>query len=165
MMLYIVIGLFAGLRPAEIERLRWSMIDLGSKQIMLPGSVAKRRKRRNVELSNNLVAWLTPLVGKPICPKNFRRNFDAIRRLAGFKGSASKKAGDESLLPWPHDVIRHTAISHHFAAFEDEGKTAKWAGQSPEVMHTHYKGLVCKEDSQIFWGLKPPTISGEATND
>ncbi len=163
LLLYIVLGLFAGLRPAEIERLPWSLIDLKSKLIDISGKVAKRRKRRTVELSDNAVEWLIPLAGKSIFPKNFRRHFDAIRRSAGFKGSVSKKAGDDALLPWPHDVIRHTAISHHFSEHEHEGKTAKWAGQEPEVMHDHYRGRVTKEESKVFWNWTPTTIHDEAT--
>lgn len=158
MIAYVTLGLFAGLRPAEIGRLRWNKIDLNGKLIAGNGLTAKRRRRRLVEISDNLLLWLLPAVGRSLVPKNFRRDFDAIRRQAGFKGSLSKNAEDENRLPWPFDVLRHSAISHHFADTDNEGKTAKWAGQSPDVMHSHYKGLVSKADSKIFWSWTPTTI-------
>lgn len=154
---YLAVGLFGGLRPAEIGFLRWSNVNLKCRLITVTGVTAKRRKRRHVEVSDNLAQWLLPYVGRPFVPKNFRRDFDAVRRLAGFKGSLSKKV-DESLQTWPEDVIRHTAISHHYAETDDEGKTAKWAGQSPDVMHSSYKGLVSKTDSKIFWSWTPQNI-------
>ncbi|HOC56944.1 MAG TPA: tyrosine-type recombinase/integrase [Verrucomicrobiota bacterium] len=158
---YIAVGLFGGLRPAEIGFLRWNNVNLKSKLITVTGFTAKRRKRRHVEVSDNLAQWLLPYVGRPFVPKNFRRDFDAVRRLAGFKGSLTKKGVDENLQPWHEDVIRHTAISHHYADSDDEGKTAKWAGQSPDVMHSHYKGLVSKPDSKIFWSWTPQTIHND----
>ncbi|MCW5555428.1 MAG: tyrosine-type recombinase/integrase [Verrucomicrobiae bacterium] len=155
---FVVLGLFCGLRPAEIGRLKWKMVNLTAKIITVTGGAAKKRKRRHVELCSNVVEWLTPMIGNRIMPKNFRRHFDAVRRLAGFRGSVSHQQADDALLAWPHDAIRHTAISCHFAAFEDEGKTAKWAGQSVDVMHNHYKGLVIKADAEVFWSWTPTGI-------
>ena len=151
---YVVLAMFSALRPKELTRLRWDQIDLGQKMIRVDGLVAKRRKRRIVELSDNAVVWLQGCQGKPIAPMNWRRDFDALRRLAGFRGSYPRQ-GDESLKPWPQDVVRHTAVSFHFAFYENEHKTAKWAGHHPDVLHAHYKGLVSRDDAEEFWGLKP----------
>ncbi len=122
---FVVLGLFCGLRPAEIGRLKWKMVNLTARIITVTGGAAKKRKRRHVDLCDNVVEWLTPMIDNRITPKNFRRHFDAVRRLAGFRGSVSHEQADDALLAWPHDAIRHTAISCHFAAFEDEGKTAR----------------------------------------
>lgn len=151
---YVVLAVFSALRPKELTRLQWDQIDLKQKLIRVDGLVAKRRKRRIVELHDNTVDWLQGCQAKPIAPKNWRRDFDALRRLAGFRGSYPRQ-GDEALKPWPQDVIRHTAISFHYAFHENEHKTAKWAGHLPDVLHQHYKGLVSPDDAKEFWAMKP----------
>jgi hypothetical protein len=49
--------------------------------------------------------------------------------------------------------MRHTAISMHLAKHEHEGKTAAWAGNSPDIIQRHYKGLVKAKDAEAFWCL------------
>ena len=138
---YLVLGLFCGMRPAEICRLENEQIDLNQKHITVRGEGAKLRKRRVIELSDTAVAWLKTCVGKSISPENFMREFDAVRRLAGYQGNRPR-VGDERLMPWPQDGIRHTAISCELARSKDEAATAAWAGNSPETVHRYYKGLV-----------------------
>ena len=36
-----------------------------------------------------------------------------------------------------------------------------WAGNSPNVLHRHYKGLVKEADATEFWGLTPATVKSE----
>jgi integrase len=48
--------LFAGCRPTEVERLTWDHIRMADKIIMLPGSLTKTRRARNVQITDNLHA-------------------------------------------------------------------------------------------------------------
>ena len=57
---YVAIGLFAGLRAAELEKLDWSEIDLRSRHIEVTALKSKTRKRRLVSISDNLAAWIRP---------------------------------------------------------------------------------------------------------
>ena len=154
MLPYAVLSLCMGLRPEEVVRLDWKHIDLEQRIIRIQGEVAKLRQRRIVEMPGHTADWLRTCLGKTIMPNNKRRYWDTVRRLAGFKGSWFKK-GDEKLKEWPQDVVRHTAISYHYALGNNEGKTAQWAGNSPETVHRYYKGLVMPNDAQEFWALKP----------
>ncbi len=52
--------------------------------------------------------------------------------------------------PLAHD---HPAISTHLAYFQHEGKTATWAGNSPDIIQRHYKGLVKPGDAKEFWAI------------
>ena len=151
---YIALGLFAGLRPAEVSRLSWAQFDWQQKHITVRGDGAKLRQRRVIELVDSTVAWLKSCTDQPIMPQNFMREFDAVRRLAGYRGNRPKR-GDEQLKPWPQDVIRHTAISNHFAYTKAEAATAAWAGNSPETVHRYYKGLVTPEQATAYWALTP----------
>src|SRR5438552_11187215 len=58
---YIAIGLFAGLRRAEIERLDWSEIDFDSGHIEVTAEKWKSKlANRFITLQPNLRAWLMP---------------------------------------------------------------------------------------------------------
>ena len=167
---YVAIGLFAGIRPTELSRISWKNIDLDDGTITLDAKIAKMRGRRVVDmvcltekdqdgadhkLPANLIDWLLPYAPKktPIRGKNWRRDFDAVKRLAGYDGREEKKK--DGLLPWTQDLMRHTAISNHLAMFKHEGQTAVWAGNSPDVIQQHYKGLVKSKDAEEFWGIRP----------
>ena len=162
---YTVISLFAGLRPAEIARLTWERVDLTEGTLTLDGSMAKTRQRRIVELPENAVAWLLPLAPKrpEFTPAAFARHFGRVKHAAGFNGKESTKAkdGQPALRPWVQDYMRHTAISMYLATHKHEGEAATWAGNSPNVIHRHYKGLVKEADATAFWGITPETVKGE----
>lgn len=153
-----VIALFSGLRPEELRRCGPKDICLGNApMIRLTGKQAKGRKRRVVDISPNLAAWLKVTHGAPFKTPNFRKDFDQVRRRAGFRGSFAKP-GDEKLLPWPHDGIRHTAISAHLAYHRNECKTALWAGTSPDMIYKHYNGVMSQNDAKLFWSISPENI-------
>lgn len=157
---YAALGLFMGLRPAEIARLDWKHVDLEQKLIRIQGGVAKLRQRRVIAMPVNAIEWLTACYGKRIVPQNMVRDWNAVRRLAGFEGNR-QQTGDGNLKPWPQDVIRHTAISFHYAFFKDEDATAYWAGNSPSTIHSYYKGLVNPQDAQDFMDMKPTNLDAQ----
>lgn len=168
---YVVLSLFAGLRPAEIARLTWDRIDLKEGTITLDGSMAKTRQRRIVKLSENAIAWLLPLApAKPALePAAFQRHFGRVKVAAGFNvpppdqadGQAKEKKPEPR--PWIQDYLRHTAISMHLTAHKHEGETAAWAGNSPNVIHRHYKGLVKDGEAKEFWGITPELLGNKIT--
>lgn len=159
---FVTISLFAGARPKEVERLKWDDIDLNQRTIVIRGAAAKMRERRILKISPNLVAWLKPFAESkaPIVGRNHRDDWDMVRFKAGFDESAylARNRGRSRQVrkkPWHADVMRHTAISNHLAKYEQEGRTALWAGNSPEVIHRHYRGLVTKQNANKYWAFKP----------
>ena len=164
LMPYVVLSLFGGLRPTEIARLTWDRIDLEDGTVTLDGSMAKTRQRRIVTLSENAIAWLLPLaVARPtLRPASFKRHFGRVKKVAGFNGRKGTQAKDGrlALRPWVQDCMRHTAISMYLAKHKHEGEAATWAGNSPNVIHRHYKGLVKEADAAEFWTITPETVKG-----
>jgi integrase len=179
---YVALSLFAGIRPAELARLSsWSNIKLDRGTITIGAEAAKLRARRVIELpkldgESNLAEWLEPhlLKKKPIVGKNWRKDLDRVKEIAGLvtretAKSATKKPKKKKgrivqarrywkkLIPvcWCPDILRHTAISNHFAWCQHEGQTASWAGNSPDMIHRHYKGLVDSADAKEFWSIVP----------
>jgi integrase len=150
--------------PTEIARLTWDRVDLTEGTITLDGSMAKTRQRRIVKLPENAIAWLLPLAPKhpDFVPAAFQRHFGRVKHAAGFNGPDGGKAEDgKKLRPWVQDYMRHTAISMYLAKHKHEGEAATWAGNSPNVIHRHYKGLVKESEATEFWNLTPPRIKSE----
>lgn len=162
---YVAISLFAGLRPTEIARLTWERVDLTEGTITLDGSMAKTRQRRIVKLPDNAIAWLLPLAPKHpvLVPAAFQVHFGRVKYAAGFNGKEGTdgKNGDPKLRPWVQDYMRHTAISMYLAKHKHEGEAATWAGNSPNVIHRHYKGLVKEAYATEYWSLTPATVKSE----
>lgn len=178
---YVTLSLFTGIRPTELARLSWEHVDLDAGTVTIGAKLAKMRQRRIVEfahlterdqdgreikLPSNLREWLLPhaLLKTPFRGANWRRDFDALKLALGFGNpdqrprrteTDAEKAQRKALKPWTQDVLRHTAISHHLACFQHEGKTAAWAGNSPDIVQRHYKGLVKPADARAFWAITP----------
>ena len=123
------------------------------------------QRRQAHELPQNAVAWLLPLAPQKqaFVPAAFARHFGRVKHAAGFNGKdgTKAKAGEPALRPWVQDYMRHTAISMYLAKSKHEGEAATWAGNSPNVIHRHYKGLVKEADATAFWNLTPETVKGE----
>jgi integrase len=173
---YVALGLFAGMRPKEISRISWDVINLPEKTITLGPKFAKMRGRRVIDMPANLVQWLKPFAQSKasIIPKNFRKDYDVIKAVIGYAGANRKPkcktdkngktvvAVDQPKLePMAQDILRHTAISNHLAEHQHEGKTATWAGNSPDIIHKSYKGLVTVKEAKQFWNIRPAKSTGK----
>jgi integrase len=113
---FVAIGLFAGLRTAEIQRLDWSAVRLSEKCILIGVEVAKRRSRRVVEINDTLAAWLA-LCAKPSgAVSGFREDQLAFR--------IRQLTKDAGLSKWRHNGLRHSFASYHLALHGDPTKTA-----------------------------------------
>jgi len=145
---YVALGVFAGLRPEkELRALTWDKVNLPERTIRIDASMAKTRQRRVIEISDALAAYLTPYAKKQgqvveYGLQEFLRRWKDCRSKAG-------------LLPWAHDVMRHTFATYHLAAQNDIGKLSLQMGNSAQVVHAAYKGLVSKADAERFWSLRP----------
>ena len=145
---YIAIGLFAGLRSSEIDRLDWSNINFESGLIKveaMKGTRKNTRRRRFVRIQENLHEWLQPyrkLKGNVAPQGNFRELFDAAREAAG-------------ITEWPSNGLRHSFGSYHLAHFNDVNALALEMGNSPEMIFNHYRELVTPKDAERYWSLKP----------
>ena len=142
---YTALCLFCGLRPeAEAERLDWRDVSLSERTVVI-GS-GKLRQRRVVEVPENAIAWLAPhsKASGSVAPSAKRSGvtFRDVREAAGIDR-------------WQPDLLRHSAISYRLAHLGDEGKVASWAGNSPTVLHAHYKALVGAEEARRFFAIVP----------
>jgi integrase len=173
---YWLLGGFAGLRRAEIERLEWKDIhfDLakyraftyalstgdkeaiakaekewrGSALVEVPALKAKTASRRFVQIQDNLAAWLEPYIGRvgKVCPTNLRKRLEADRKAAGLKTG------------WPHNALRHSFASYQLAHFQDSAKLALELGHTKqELIFRHYRELVKPDQAAKYWNIRPAT--------
>lgn len=62
------------------------------------------------------------------------------------------EAGD----PWPHNALRHTYASMHYAFHENEARLqAQMGHESAAMLHRHYRALKTKAEAARFWALRP----------
>jgi integrase len=139
---YLALGAFAGLRTAELQRLDWSEIDLDRGFITVAASKAKTRRRRLVPISENLKLWLTPIrqASGPICVHVCAQHA-AKTKCDGFA--------------WAKNGLRHSFISYRLAILHDTARVALEAGNSPQVIFSHYRELVTPEQAQAWFDVKP----------
>ena len=135
---YLAIGLFAGVRPLEIERLTWA--DVLEQYIEITAAKAKTRKRRLVSLSDNLKQWIS--LGGDLPLTNKRKRLGRVVQIAG--------------LNWQPDIMRHSFASYHLAMHTSADKTALELGhRDSKMLFAHYRELVTQETAQAYWSIRP----------
>jgi len=139
---YVAVCLFAGLRPFETARLHWEQINLTDGEITIHGTQSKTGRGRIVKISPTLKAWLRKYHGKPFYPKNWRKIFLTVRKVAGLQN-------------WTPDIMRHTAISHFFRQTGSYGFTAEQFDNSEATIKSHYQGRVSSAETTAFYQLLP----------
>ena len=148
----VAVGLFAGLRREEIARLDWREVDLDRGYIEVKAAKSKTARRRLVEISPNLHAWLAPrrqLAG-PLSPAHstYRRRFAVAVKAAGIDR-------------WLSNALRHSFASYHLAFHQNAAVTALQLGHTEsKLLFEHYRELVHPEDAKAFWQITPGRDAG-----
>jgi integrase len=153
---YIALAAFAGIRPEELHRLNWRDIDFENNSIYISKSVSKVNDDRNVPITENLRAWLLSIENRTgvIAPaSSFRRRFNTIRPVAGFRTWQSPK-GDM----WHHDVLRHTYGSCWLAIHQNRPLLAEHMGNSVRIITKHYKRMVSRGQAEAWFNVLPLTV-------
>jgi integrase len=159
----LAIGLFAGLRPeSEICRLDWSQVHVLQETITDPsgnkvksyGHIDVRVSKgpggeRLVQITPNLHAWLKrsrPKGGRgPVCVGYDRLN-ELIKQAATAAG----------IKDWPHDGLRHSFCTYHFAAYRQEQSTMAQSGhRSVSTFRRHYCKPIPQKVAFEYWKIRP----------
>ena len=153
----LAIGAFAGLREAEIRRLKWDEVDLTPRPNLPHGHIevkaakAKSARRRIVPIQPNLAGWLRPYAGRSgqVVPAGARRKLDRVRQEAG-------------LAKWPQNGLRHSFASYRLAAIHDAPRVASELGhKNPQMLYSTYRELVLPEEAERYWKIDPAIEAGK----
>jgi integrase len=143
---YVTLGMFAGLRRAEIERLDWSAVKWERRMVTIDGSIAKTGSIRNVALAPNALEWLRrcPSQKDKVSPRNLNRRLQQLKFLAGIQN-------------WEGNELRHSFASYHFDLHQNGPLTAAQLGHSSgcQLLFEHYRSLVPLEDGKKFFEISP----------
>ena len=144
---YAALGMFAGVRPTELERLDWAQVDLEHKKVTILAEISKTRSQHTIELEPNAVAWLKTVEQKTGPVFRGGKKWLIVRLLSAAK-----------LESWPaQDVLLHSFATYHTTAFQDPGKTAMAMHdrRAPDVLFRFYYKDGLKTDSLKFWAIMP----------
>jgi integrase len=136
----------AGMRFKEITRLVWEDVLGRPEHIEVKAAKSKTRSRRLIPTCPSLAAWLEPFRDHtgPVWTKGYvklHEDFTALRKSLE--------------IPNRRNGMRHAFVSAHFAAYSDENLTAAQAGNSPSMIHAHYKGLLTKAEGEAWFAVTP----------
>jgi site-specific recombinase XerD len=153
--------LFAGIRVEELRRIEARHVT--PEGITLPAEVTKKGRRRHINPSPSLTAWLDVYPFKP-CP-NWREVDKACRRLAGWdlESRLLQRNADYQELPkpsrgkWPQNALRHSHASYAIAAGVPLESLLFEFGHTggPAVLREHYVGRASKKDAIEFFSIGP----------
>jgi integrase len=153
----LAIGLFAGIRGSEIQRLTWEDVYLQrparERQIFVKAKNAKTGDSRNTPLTENLVAWLAPYAERKgkIWSHSIATYITRLRET-------SQAAG----IKWKKNGLRDSFISYACAITKDIGRVADMSGNSPAVIRKHYLKLVSEADAEKFFRIFPPKLASDS---
>lgn len=153
-MCYVALGMFCGLRRSELERLTWEHVDLQERSLIVLAAKTKTRQRRVVEIPEIALAWIDAanalstdatqrVPTRCVVPSNLRDWWPEFREKCGLKR-------------WPHNALRHTFASMHYAHFQNESELQAIMGhRSAEELHQHYRALKTRAEAEKFWAMRP----------
>ena len=144
---YVCLGLFCGVRTAELLKLKWSDIK-PDWTVAITAEVAKKKRARNIPIPLNAQLMLEPLMDKVA-------NTDLILQIPrrGMARKDQRKDGqtnfwrrwrelidDAGLAPWDRNSIRHSYASYLYRITgEDSRLTIDRMGHSSvQVLFAHY---------------------------
>jgi integrase len=136
----------AGLREKEILRLTWEDVFGVPGHVEVKGFKSKTRSRRLVAVCPALAAWLNPYRSRTglLWARTYGAFHETVQALrAGLK------------IPLRRNGLRHSFITYHFALHANENLTAAQAGNSPAMIHHHYKGLATNKEAAAWFAVRP----------
>ena len=142
----------AGLRTEEALRLDFSDLWRVAGHVEVSKTKSKGRARRLVEIGPALAAWLEPCrarAGKA-WPHPRAAFFAAFADLRAGLGIASRENG-----------LRHAYATYSFARHGNENAVAAAMGNSPGMIHAHYRGLSTKAEAEKWFAVAPAPAAAD----
>jgi integrase len=157
---FLTVSLFAGVRSAEVFRLRWGDFRWTDKTLVIESDVSKTRRRRFITLSDNLLAWLA----------KHQQHLPVQRVMGGMKPDTLRyqrrqlwqlvrKANPQLPEHAYANGLRHSYCSYHLAYHRNVNELVLQSGHDDaDTMWTHYHQGVSSSDATKYWAIYPTKI-------
>lgn len=139
---------FCGLRRNEIHAQTWEDVNLKEKFLRVTKAKRGTPARRLVPLSDAAVEWFVQCSGEHKGVIGDGLTVDKLR-----------KAARGAKIELPENCFRHGFISHRVAQTGNVSETSLEAGNSPQIVHRHYRELVTKVEGEAWFSVKPAKIA------
>ncbi len=146
--------LFAGVRPGEVERLRWGDVCCEEGVLAIAARHSKTGGARRVELCSPLRRMLRQQRPKGsaqqhtlLCPPQWRARWQRLRQVAGLATQQRR---------WVPDVLRHTFASYHALTHRNLPALQLQLGhRDSRLLLTRYLNLrsLRRREALPFWQL------------
>ena len=123
--------LWCGIRPGEVQRLRWKDIDPNEGVVYIDPSHSKTGGARAVPLRGaaQLLSRQPEEKDMSIAPQNWARLWRRVRQRAGFRS-------------WQQDALRHTFASLHLKFFHNPPQLQEEMGHRDcRLLRTRYLNM------------------------
>ncbi len=142
---FYALRMFAGLRTAEAQKMRWEWIDFKNRRITVPAEICKTRDAWVILpefLPETVFRWLEP----------FREKKGAIKAPCNRQMAKVAKS-----CAWKPNVLRHTFATMHVAFYQDEGKTILATRHTNiATLRANYRGVnQTLKDAEKYFALRP----------
>jgi hypothetical protein len=155
MIMFMVLGQFAGIRAEERTRVLWHhWREQEDGKLVLNRDVTKTGRRRRVDVLPNLASWLRPFRGDP---------HDRMVPLAT-PHAHTKRIAEAAGVPWKVNALRAGYCSYHVELFDNSALTAKNSGHSINELEVTYKSIknVTKQSAREIFEITPQTVMAYA---
>lgn len=155
LLVYALIAGWIGLRPSEVQRLRWvepGGIERGgfdwNGYLHVSARVAgKNSSERFIPLDARLEAILKGVFTR----RGAKGGLVCIFRSREFLSVLARRMG--VCEKWPADVLRHSFCSYRIAVVKSLEQVATEADNSPAILKSNYRRPLREEDGLAWWDL------------
>jgi integrase len=155
LLISLIVGFWAGLRSAEIDRLQFKSVVLDDPQphVFVPAAITKSKEPRTVPLSENAIAWLQWFF------TNVRQPQPEERLMQGWTPNKLRAAQNRAIgldAKWVHNCKRHCFASYWLALHRNLNELVLLLGHTtPAMARRHYLGAATYTDAQANFGIRP----------
>jgi len=155
----LALEMFAGLRPSEAMALDLVAIDLAADDFRVPGIKPNGERTK----TGARIAPLLPAAKAWIAAQTRRAGmaYDAGRREHSREMQRILKAAKVKGI---HDGPRHSFISYRTAEIRDVARVADEAGNSPNIIKSHYRKIVSEAAAAKFFAIRPEAKAKNITS-
>lgn len=159
---FLAIGLFSGVRSAELCRLNWEDVDWVGGNIRLDRNITKTNQSRLVPLLPNLAEWLSRYKGRK---GNIMASMGTKEPTRFVSPWLLKSDNPKLPAKWIDNGMRHSFASYYLAYTQDAARTALACGHSVSMLLGTYKtvtlngGSITQEVAKRYFEIKPKVAS------